>query len=221
MCALDNSNFGKVVREQVIIEQECYTVEHMSKLTTTMKDFVADQRLAYLATVCPDGSPNLSPRGLTFVLDDRRIVIGEVRSPASIYNLGFQPIAELNVVDRNLRKGYRFKGACIAHTSGKEFDLLTEFLRSKGAVSAIKSIIVMTVENALQISSPLYDRSAHEEDVRNQWKSYYDAPDPDHVEKWTSDYWAIFNLGFSFTIKRRYGERVKTSFRHNHDYVIS
>ncbi|WP_422343899.1 pyridoxamine 5'-phosphate oxidase family protein [Parasphingorhabdus sp.] len=97
-----------------------------------MKDFVADQRLAYLATVCPDGSPNLSPKGLTFVLDDRRMVIGEVRSPASIYNLGFQPIAELNVVDRNLRKGYRFKGACIVHTSGKEFDLLTEFLRSKG-----------------------------------------------------------------------------------------
>jgi uncharacterized protein len=132
LCALDNSNFGKVVREQVIIEQECNTVENMSKLTTTMKDFVADQRLAYLATVCPDGSPNLSPKGLTFVLDDIRMVIGEVRSPASIYNLGFQPIAELNVVDRNLRKGYRFKGACIVHTSGKEFHLLTDFLRSKG-----------------------------------------------------------------------------------------
>lgn len=155
----------------------------MPKLTTSMKDFVADQRLAFLATVCPDGSPNLSPKGLAFILDDRRIVIGEVRSPASIYNLEFQPVAELNVVDRNLRKGYRFKGTCVVHKTGKEFDLLTEFLRSKGAVSTIQSIIVMTVEDANQISSPVYDRGASEEEVRSQWTRYYDAIDSDYVEK--------------------------------------
>ncbi len=148
-----------------------------------MKDFVADQRLAFLATVCPDGSPNLSPKGLAFILDDRRIVIGEVRSPASIKNLGFQPIAELNVVDRNLRKGYRFKGTCVVHKNGKEFDLLTEFLLLKGAVSAIQSIIVMTVEDANQISSPVYDRGASEVEVRSQWTRYYDALDSDFIEK--------------------------------------
>ncbi len=167
----------------MIVEKECCIVAEMTKLTTAVKDFVAVQRLAFLATVCPDGSPNLSPKGLAFILDDRQIVIGEVRSPASIKNLDFQPIAELNVVDRNLRKGYRFKGTCVVHKSGKEFDLLTEFLRSKGAVSPIQSIIVMTVEHVHQISSPVYDRDVTEEEVRSQWTRYYDTIDPDYIEK--------------------------------------
>lgn len=167
----------------MILEKKCYIVADMPKLTTTMKDFVADQRLAFLATVCPDGSPNLSPKGLTFILDDRRIVIGEVRSPDSIKNVIFQPIAELNVVDRNLRKGYRFKGTCVVYHSGDEFNRLTKFLRSKGAVSLIQSIIVMTVEHAHQISSPVYDRGASEVKVGSQWKRYYDTLDSDCIEK--------------------------------------
>jgi predicted pyridoxine 5'-phosphate oxidase superfamily flavin-nucleotide-binding protein len=32
-----------------------------AKLTTDMKRVVTERRLAYVATVCPDGTPNLSP----------------------------------------------------------------------------------------------------------------------------------------------------------------
>jgi len=39
-------------------------------LTADMKRLVGEQRLGFYATVCEDGSPNLSPKGTTLVLDD-------------------------------------------------------------------------------------------------------------------------------------------------------
>src|SRR5882724_6656845 len=43
---------------------------HMGILTDDMKRIVREQRLGYIATVCPDGTPNLSPKGTTAVWDD-------------------------------------------------------------------------------------------------------------------------------------------------------
>ena len=151
----------------------------MTKISKEMAKFVADQRLGFLATVCPDGSPNLSPKGLTFVFDDTQIVIGEVRSPGTLSNLKFQPIAELNVVDRNSRKGFRFKGHCEVHSEGDQFIRFEEFLKSKGAQSNIRSVIVMTVQTAQSISSPIYDQGVSEAAVRRQWQLHYQRFDTD------------------------------------------
>ena len=64
----------------------------MDMLNEEMKRVVGDQRLGFMATVCADGTPNLSPKGLTFVLDDTHLVVGEVRSPRTLANLTTQPI---------------------------------------------------------------------------------------------------------------------------------
>jgi predicted pyridoxine 5'-phosphate oxidase superfamily flavin-nucleotide-binding protein len=37
----------------------------MGVLTADMKRVVEQQRLGFVATVCPDGTPNLSPKGTT------------------------------------------------------------------------------------------------------------------------------------------------------------
>ena len=41
-------------------------------LDDDMKRVVNEQRLAYVASVCPDGTPNLSPQGTSAVWDDGR-----------------------------------------------------------------------------------------------------------------------------------------------------
>ena len=56
----------------------------MAKINEEMKRVVGEQRLGFMATVCEDGTPNLSPKGLTFVLDDEHLVIGEGRSMSLI-----------------------------------------------------------------------------------------------------------------------------------------
>jgi len=146
----------------------------VAKINEEMKRIVSEQRLGYMATICEDGTPNLSPKGLTFVLDDDRLVVGEVRSPQTISNLSTQPIAEINVVDPIARKGFRFKGSCEVHSRGDTFEEILRFLRSQGAESRINSVIVMTVKRALPIVSPIYDSGVQELEVRKRWKQRFD-----------------------------------------------
>jgi uncharacterized protein len=79
-------------------------------LTDDMKRIVREQRLGYIATVCPDGTPNLSPKGTTAVWDDDHLMFADIRSPQSVHNIEHNPSVEVNVVDPLVRKGYRFKG---------------------------------------------------------------------------------------------------------------
>ena len=145
----------------------------MRKLTEEIRAFIDQQRLGYLATVCADGTPNLSPKGLTFAYDDQTIVIGEVRSPASIENLLVQPIAELNIVDRNKRRGFRFKGSCEVHTSGEKFERAVAFLRDRGAQSVLSSIILMTIDRHQPLISPAYDDGTPEAEIEMRWRQHY------------------------------------------------
>ena len=56
-------------------------------LTADMKRVVEEQRLGFVATVCPDGTPNLSPKGTTAVWDDDHLVFANIRSPGTLANL--------------------------------------------------------------------------------------------------------------------------------------
>ena len=79
-----------------------------------------------------------------------------------------RPTAEINVVDPIARKGFRFKGDCRVYSEGAEFEELVAFLRSKGAKSRIRSVIVMKVERAHPLVSPVYDSGATEREVRKR-----------------------------------------------------
>src|SRR6476661_7236773 len=70
-----------------------------------MKRVVAEQRLGFVATVCPDGTPNLSPKGTTAVWDDDHLVFANIRSPGTLANLRQNANVEVNVVDPFARKG--------------------------------------------------------------------------------------------------------------------
>src|SRR5215207_1222536 len=83
------------------------------RLTDDMKRIVLEQRLGYAATVCADGTPNLSPKGTTTVFDDDHLMFADIHSPDTVRNLQRNPAIELNVVDPIVRKGYRFKGPLI------------------------------------------------------------------------------------------------------------
>ena len=98
----------------------------MGILTDDMKRVVRQQRLGFIATVCPDGSPNLSPKGTATVWDDDHLVFADLGSPVTIENLGHNPACEINVIDTFLRKGYRFKGTAQVLTGGDLFDEIKE-----------------------------------------------------------------------------------------------
>jgi uncharacterized protein len=130
---------------------------------------VVEAELGFIATVCPDGTPNLSPKGTIAVWDDDHLVFADIRSPGSVENLRTNPSIEINVVDQLVRKGYRFKGAAAVHTTGPLFDQGVAFYEARGTVKArerIRSIVIVEVERALAVTSPAYDLGATEDELR-------------------------------------------------------
>jgi len=63
----------------------------MAKLSEEMKKLVERQRLGFVATVCPDGTPNVSPKGTVSVLDDEHLIFADIRSPGTVANLRTNP----------------------------------------------------------------------------------------------------------------------------------
>src|SRR5678809_1017948 len=94
----------------------------MGILTPEIKEFVKQTKLGFVATVCPDGTPNLSPKGTTTVWDDEHLVFADIHSPGTVTNLLINPSIEINIVDVFIRKGYRFKGIGKVLSEGSLFD---------------------------------------------------------------------------------------------------
>ncbi len=132
----------------------------MTVLTDDMKRVIEEQRLGFFATVGEDGSPNLSPKGSTYVLGDDRFFFADVRSPRTVANLRRGSSVEVNVVDPFVRKGSRFKGTGTVHEHGSQvFDEAIALMRTGGSrlTDRVRSIVVIAVSEAWPLTSPAYD----------------------------------------------------------------
>ena len=160
-------------------------------LTEDMKRLIDEQRLGFFATVCADGSPNLSPKGTIAVWDDNHLAFGNIRSPGTLENLRLNPAIEVNVVDPFTRKGYRFKGVASVLDAGPPYERAIEFYRARGSkVSAFKEVVLIEIKNAQFIDSPAYDFGMTEAEIRERWERHYESlheggrnmPDPEIPE---------------------------------------
>ncbi len=149
------------------------------KLSDDMKRIVTEQRLGFVATVTPDGLPNLSPKGTIMAADDSLLVFADVASPNTVANLAGNPAMEINVVDPVVRKGYRFRGSATVH-SGDDDGSTGEGWYSRGLAmladggsslteDRVRSIIVMEVREAAAVISPAYDVESSEVTIASGW----------------------------------------------------
>lgn len=147
-----------------------------------MKRVVEEQRLGFVATVCPDGTPNLSPKGMTAVWDDDHLVFANIRSPGTLANLRSNPSIEVNVVDPFARKGYRFKGVASVLEEGAEYERAMAFYRDRGSnVGAFREIVLIRVERVQAIDSPAYDWGLSEDEIRERWERHFLSLRPKRV----------------------------------------
>ena len=126
-------------------------------ITKEIKDFLDLQKLGYVATVNPDGSPNLSPKGTIIGWTDKTLAFANIRSPDTINNLKTNPHVEINIIDPLLRKGYLFRGEARFLYEGVMFEKILNHYRAKGVKSPINSIILIDVSDISKVTSPLYD----------------------------------------------------------------
>jgi predicted pyridoxine 5'-phosphate oxidase superfamily flavin-nucleotide-binding protein len=143
----------------------------MGVLTEDMKRVVREQSLAFVATVSPDGSPNVSPKGTITVWDDDHLIFADIASPNTMANLEQNGAVELNIVDPVVRKGYRFKGRAWVIRSGPQLDEALQFLvRTRGTdTSRVRAVAIIEVERAAALISPSYMGGATEQEVADRF----------------------------------------------------
>jgi len=148
----------------------------LTVLDDDMKRVVREQRLGFVATVCPDGTPNLSPKGTTAVWDDQHLVFLDLFSPGTVGNIeAGNVVVEVNVVDPIRRKGYRFKGPAAVHRDGPVFeDVVQWYEQERGTDRAgIKSVVLVRVERAAPLVSPAYADGSSEATIEQRSLDMY------------------------------------------------
>ena len=145
----------------------------MNTISESVKKFLNDQKLGYVATISEDNTPNLSPKGTIIAWNDNTLAFADIRSPNTIKNLETNPNLEINVIDPLLRKGFRFKGQGTIIKNGKMYEDILGYYRENGIKSPIGAIVLVEVSEILEVTSPLYDLGVSEVEMKDKWKKYF------------------------------------------------
>jgi hypothetical protein len=140
-------------------------------ITEPVRALIEAQRLCYLATVGPDGQPNLSPKGSLKVLGPAHLAFAEMASPRTVANLATNPRLEINVVDPFLRRGYRITGTGeVRHDP----ELLAVVRKGLGHDYPVRAAVHITVTKVRPLDSPVYlFTDTAPEQVQSMWEAIY------------------------------------------------
>ncbi len=122
----------------------------MPKLTQEMKDLIAAQK-CFIATVNPDGTPNLGPKGSTRVLDDEHLAFNESSGKQTWTNLQNGSKVAIAVIDRDTHVGFRFVGTPEVFTSCELFDQTLAGRRP--GMRPLRAVIRVKIEKIVSLSS--------------------------------------------------------------------
>lgn len=143
--------------------------------------------LCFAATVTPDCTPNLSPKGTIRVWDDGHVFFLDIASPNTRKNLEHNPRIELNVVDQLSRRGYRLSGIAQLHRDDAIFDeAMRRVFSGEGAKYPVNCVVLIEIESATELVSPGYMHIRDEGEMRKTWRNRretLDAAFEEHVRK--------------------------------------
>ena len=145
----------------------------MSHITSEIKNFLDTQKLGYVATVSPNGKPNISPKGTIIAWSSNLLAFADIRSPDTMANLQNNPFVEINVIDPLSRKGYLFSGTAKIIKNTSLYDEIRTHYQNNGIKSPINSIVMVSVSSISAVTSPLYDLGKTQDEIKLKWKKYF------------------------------------------------
>jgi uncharacterized protein len=150
-------------------------------LTPDMRAVLDAARLGFVATVTPDGRPNLSPKGTIRAWDDTHLFFLDIASPGTRANLEHSPWMEVNVVDQLSRRGYRFFGTATLHFQSSEIyeDAMRRTYGDSPRIYPTTAVVLLTIDHAAPLFSPAYWAGFDEAGLRQTWKERRAALDRD------------------------------------------
>lgn len=149
----------------------------MAIITADMVNIIESSKLMFVASVRPDGKPNLSPKGSVRAFDDDHLMFADIASPQTIENVRSRPDVEINVVDFLSRRGYRFRGVAEVLDPGHpDFEWIASWLLGiHGDEVPCNHAVKIRITETAELLSPAYTVGhANEEEVVAAWRANYD-----------------------------------------------
>lgn len=114
--------------------------------------------LCWLATVDAQGQPNVSPKEIWAIADDRHVVVANIASPVSVRNVAQQPLVCLSFVDVLVQKGFKLQGRARELLPGDAdyTHWATPLLAMAGDRLPVRSVLLIKVEAVQPIVAPSY-----------------------------------------------------------------
>jgi len=114
--------------------------------------------LCWLATADAEGQPNVSPKEVFAVVDERHLVIAHIASPISVRNIQQNPKVCVSLIDIFVQKGWKLIGhAQYVNARDEAFHAHAKpLLAMVGDQFKIQGVFVVTVGQAQPIIAPSY-----------------------------------------------------------------
>lgn len=149
-----------------------------SILTSQIRSAAQESVLCWLASVDPDGQPNVTPKEAFALLDDDHVVVANIASPGSAKNIRYNPLVCLSFIDIFVQKGFKIKGVAVEYISSDEgYDNWLSPLRGiVGQRFPVNSIFVIQATSVEPIVAPSYwlypETTTRESQVENALITY-------------------------------------------------
>ena len=114
--------------------------------------------LCWLATADAEGQPNVSPKEVFAVVDERHLVIAHIASPISVRNIQQNPKVCVSLIDIFVQKGWKLMGhAQYVNAREEAFHAHAKpLLAMAGDQFKIQGVMVVEVVQAHPIVAPSY-----------------------------------------------------------------
>jgi predicted pyridoxine 5'-phosphate oxidase superfamily flavin-nucleotide-binding protein len=147
------------------------------KLSNEVKSYIDKSVLCWLATVSQDNIPNVSPKEIFTYYGIENIIVANIASPQTVYNIKQNENICISFIDVLIQKGYQVKGkAIIVENDNLEFSKLEKplLMMTKGKFP-FSSITKISVEKIKPIIAPkyiLYPETTEKEQIKSASKTY-------------------------------------------------
>ncbi len=127
-------------------------------LTDEVRQAARRSVLSWLATVDAQGQPNVSPKEVWDIADDRHVVVANIASPGSARNIAQQPKVCLSFVDVLVQKGFKLLGMA-RNVTPSDLDYerwVRPLLLITGDRFPVHSVVLIQVQSVQPIVAPSY-----------------------------------------------------------------
>ncbi|MDC6390554.1 pyridoxamine 5'-phosphate oxidase family protein [Maribacter sp. PR1] len=149
----------------------------MKRISQEVETIIKKAKLCFVATVNPDGSPNLSPKASLDVWDEYHVIFAHIESFNTVENIKINPKIAINVVDFFRRKGFCLEGKATLFQQGTpEHDFVGKPLwENHGSQYLVHCAVKVKVESVKSLKSPAYkyDEKVTEDTLATYFSNYY------------------------------------------------